>query len=235
MELRRGVDDPSLSGKEASPTGTVNSEVPSLSASPNCTRRKREVTVANDERRLAERAARRDRAAFDKLYGLYSTKIYRYIYYRSGRTDEAEDLTAQVFLKAWEAIPNYRWEGYPFSTWLYRIAHNRVIDYYRTHHETLPIEAAYAQHTNVDPFEAAERVFISNSIRTAVQRLTRDQRRVITLRFLDGYSTSEVAAIMGKEVDAVRALQHRAMHALRTWLKGDRPLTQSSGRAAFQA
>lgn len=191
--------------------------------------------MANDERRLAERAARRDRNAFHKLYVLYSAKIYRYIYYRSGRTDEAEDLTAQVFLKAWEAIPNYRWEGYPFSTWLYRIAHNRVIDYYRTHHETLALEAAVGQRANVDPFEAAERVFISNSIRSALQRLTRDQRRVITLRFLEGYSTAEVAAMMDKEADAVRALQHRGLRALRTFIKGERPLNQNSGQLALHA
>jgi RNA polymerase sigma-70 factor, ECF subfamily len=191
--------------------------------------------MASDEKRLAERAARRDRAAFDKLYGLYSSKIYRYIYYRSGRTDEAEDLTAQVFLKAWEAIPNYRWEGYPFSTWLFRIAHNRVIDYYRTHHETLPLEAAVAQKTNVDPFEAAERLFVSNSIRSALQRLTRDQQRVITLRFLDGYSTSEVAAIMDKEVDAVRALQHRGLRSLRTWMTGERKMRRRSGEPVLAA
>jgi RNA polymerase sigma-70 factor, ECF subfamily len=185
--------------------------------------------MVSDEKRLAERAARRDRAAFHKLYLLYSAKIYRYIYYRSGRTDEAEDLTAQVFLKAWEAIPNYRWEGYPFSTWLFRIAHNRVIDYYRTHHETLPLEAAIAQKSNADPLEAVERLLDCNGIRLALQRLTRDQRRVITLRFLEGYSTSEVAAIMDKEIDAVRALQHRGLRSLRTSMLGERKIPRRSG------
>ncbi len=80
--------------------------------------------MPNIEKSLAERAAKRDELAFAELYDLYVDKIFKYIYYKSGRTDEAEDLTAQVFLKAWEAIGHYKWEGYPFSTWLYRIAHN---------------------------------------------------------------------------------------------------------------
>lgn len=190
---------------------------------------RREFTAANSERQLAERAARRDRAAFHKLYALYSAKIYRYIYYRSGRTDEAEDLTAQVFLKAWEAIPNYRWKGYPFSTWLYRIAHNRVIDYYRTYRDTLPLDAASAQQTNSEPTEAAERLLASNNVRSALKRLTDDQQRVITLRFLDGYETAEVAAIMNKKADAVRALQYRGLCALKALMKAEyqsRPIDQ---------
>ncbi len=170
------------------------------------------------ERQLSERAAKRDRQAVGQLYDLYVDKIYKYIYYKSGRTDEAEDLTAQVFLKAWEAIENYRWEGYPFSTWLYRIAHNMMIDYYRTHRETFPLDTARAKESTVDPFESAERTFSSEKIREALHHLTNDQQRVITLRFLEGYSTAEVAAIMDKDPDAIRALQHRALRALQPWL-----------------
>jgi RNA polymerase sigma-70 factor (ECF subfamily) len=179
-------------------------------------------TVANMERQLAERAAKRDRLAFAKLYDLYADKIYKYIYYKSGRTDEAEDLTAQVFLKAWEAIGNYRWEGYPFSTWLYRIAHNQIIDYYRTHRETFPLDTARARESGSDPLEAAERIFTSSQIRLALKHLTQDQQRVIILRFLEGYSTTEVAAIMDKDPDAIRALQHRALRALQQWVKDEK-------------
>ena len=174
------------------------------------------------ERQLAERAAKRDRQAFGKLYDLYVDKIYKYIFYKSGRTDEAEDLTAQVFLKAWEAIGNYRWEGYPFSTWLYRIAHNMMIDYYRTHRETFPLDTARTKESTIDPFQAAERASSSEQIREALKHLTNDQQRVITLRFLEGYSTAEVAAIMEKDPDAIRALQHRALRALQPWLADER-------------
>lgn len=192
--------------------------------------------MASNERQLAERAAKRDRAAFAALYNLYSDKIYKYIYYKSGRTDEAEDLTAQVFLKAWEAIPNYRWEGYPFSTWLYRIAHNRVIDYYRTYRETFPLNTAWAQQNGGDPLEAADQVFTQTRIRAALRHLTPDQQRVITLRFLDGYSTAEVASIMDKDTDAVRALQHRALRALQSWLKDERqPVKAGQQRVSANA
>ncbi len=175
-----------------------------------------EVNVANEERTLAERAAKRDRKAFGVLYERYVDKIYRYVYYKSGRrADEAEDLTAQIFLKAWEAIETYHWEGYPFSTWLYRIAHNYVIDYYRTHRETLELDVARAKESDADPHEAALRTLTSDQIHAALQYLTDDQQQVIILRFLEGYSTEETAQIMGKGPDAVRALQHRALHALR--------------------
>ncbi len=183
-----------------------------------------EVIVGLTERQLAERAAKRDRQAFGQLYDLYVDKIYKYIYYKSGRTDEAEDLTAQVFLKAWEAIENYRWEGYPFSTWLYRIAHNMMIDYYRTHRETFPLDTARTKESTSDPFQHAERTFTSDQIREALHHLTHDQQRVIVLRFLEGYSTAEVAAIMDKDPDAIRALQHRALRALQPWLADEKQL-----------
>ncbi len=182
--------------------------------------------MANQEKTLAERAAKRDQYAFAKLYDLYVDKIYKYIYYKSGRTDEAEDLTAQVFMKAWEAIGNYKWEGYPFSTWLYRIAHNQMIDYYRTHRETFPLDTARARESGTDPFEHAERTFTSTQIRNALHHLTHDQQRVIVLRFLEGYSTSEVAAIMDKDPDAIRALQHRALRALQPWMNEEKAPAQ---------
>ncbi len=193
--------------------------------------------MPNVEKMLAERAAKRDEVAFAKLYDLYVDKIYKYIYYKSGRTDEAEDLTAQVFLKAWEAIGHYKWEGYPFSTWLYRIAHNQMIDYYRTHRETFPLDTARARESTIDPLEAAERTFTSNQIRTALQHLTHDQQRVVVLRFLEGYSTSEVAAIMDKDPDAIRALQHRALRALQPWMGEDKNAmrVRQPGRASAHA
>ncbi len=182
--------------------------------------------MGSSERQLAERAAKRDREAFAKLYDLYGDKIYRYIYYKSGRTDEAEDLTAQVFLKAWEAIDHYRWEGYPFSTWLYRIAHNMMIDYYRTHRETLPLDTARTKESTVDPHQSAERAITSDRIREALKHLTQDQQRVIVLRFLEGYSTSEVASMMDKDPDAIRALQHRALRALQPWMTEEAAVKQ---------
>ncbi len=184
---------------------------------------------------LAYRAARRDQLAFAELYDRYVEKIYKYIYYKSGRSEmEAEDLTAQVFTKAWAAIDRYHWEGYPFSTWLYRIASNQMIDTYRTRRETLPLENARTQSDGSDPLESVERAITSARVRDALQHLTDDQQRVISLRFLLGYSTAETADIMDKQPDAIRALQHRALHAMQTQLGADeiRPLVARAAHAA---
>jgi RNA polymerase sigma-70 factor (ECF subfamily) len=190
--------------------------------------------VPNTERTLAQRVSKRDSKAFAELYNRYVDRIYKYIYYKSGRTDEAEDLTAQVFLKAWEAVTNYRWEGYPFSTWLYRIAHNQVIDYYRTHRENFSLDTVITIESGSDPFDAAQLSLTSVKIRSALRHLTLDQQRVITLRFLDGYSTKEVAAIMRKDADSVRALQYRALRALQPWMENEnaRPRLHLRGAAA---
>lgn len=81
--------------------------------------------------RLILKAKRGDSEAFAKLYDQHVDEIYKYIYYKVGNVAETEDLTAQTFLNAWEAIGDYEFQGLPFSAWLYRIAHNLVVDYYR--------------------------------------------------------------------------------------------------------
>jgi RNA polymerase sigma-70 factor, ECF subfamily len=182
-----------------------------------------EVDVLNHEKELIERAAKRDGEAFAQLYERYVDKIYQYIYFRNKRVQESEDLTAFVFLKAWEAISDCRWKGYPFSAWLYRIAHNQVIDYYRTFHETFSLDLARMREGDGDPVEAAERSLTSRQIRAALAHLTREQRRVIVLRFMLGYTTREAAAIMDKEAGAIRSLQVRALRALQPWLAEETP------------
>ena len=187
--------------------------------------------VIINEKQLAERAAKGDPEAFANLYNRYVGRIYKYVYYGSGRSEDAEDLTARVFLKAWEAIDHYRWEGYPFSTWLYRIAHNQVIDYYRTRHETFSLELAYARAGDDDPVEALEQHLTVDRVHAALAHLTEEQRRVIVLRFLLGYSSQEVADILDKNSGAIRALQVRALRALQPWL-GDEGRPAPNGRTS---
>ncbi len=158
-----------------------------------------------------------DSAMFAHLYGCYVNKIFRYVYGKIGKFAEAEDLTAQVFMKAWQALGRYRRTEYPFSAWLFRIAHNLVVDYFRTRRETLSIEGL--------PFEidagtesldtVAQRTLTATDLRKAIAQLTEAQRQVIVLKFLEGYSTGETARIICKDEGAVRALQHRALIALK--------------------
>ncbi len=171
--------------------------------------------MVNDERTLVQRAVRRDTEAFARLYDHFVDKIFRYIYYRVRTTSQAEELTSQVFLKAWENIGGYRWTERPFSAWLYRIAHNLVVDYFRTHHQAVSLENLSVSDENAGDVDdlVLTRLDIE-VIKEAIGKLTDEQQQVIILKFLEGYETEEIAEFMKKEPGAVRALQHRALVAL---------------------
>lgn len=171
--------------------------------------------TAIKEKILVQRAIKHDNAAFAELYDRFVDKIYRYIYYKIGSTTEAEDLTGQVFLKAWEAIGKYEWTERPFAAWLYRIAHNLIVDYFRTKRDASSLdEITSVEHPGTDLDELVQHKLTAETLRLALKRLTPDQQRVIILRFLEGYNTAEVAQIMCKQPGAVRTLQHRALAGL---------------------
>ena len=111
-----------------------------------------------DEQGLVRRAQQQDQEAFAQLYERHFDKIYRYIALKIGNRMEAEDITQQVFLKALRSISSYKWKDIPFSAWLYRIAHNQVVDYLRkkTRHPTTPLEERLAISVS-DPQKTAER------------------------------------------------------------------------------
>ncbi len=174
--------------------------------------------MSDDERSLAQRAIARDSAAFALLYDRYVDKIYRYIFYKVGASAEAEDLTAQVFLKAWESIGSYHWTERPFAAWLYRIAHNLVVDHFRTRHVAAPIDDLSLE-DDAAVEDIVQQQLTNEMLRKTIARLTDDQQQVIILRFLEGYSTPEVARLIDKDEGAVRALQHRALDALQRMLR----------------
>ena len=155
-----------------------------------------------------------DSEEFARLYDAYVDKIYNYIYYKIGSTTQAEDLTSEVFAKAWQARGRYHWTQRPFSAWLYRIAHNLVVDHYRTQHETVPIDGLISIDAAEKVEELAEQHLDSEMVRKAMQGLTQDQKQVIRLKFMEEYDTDEVAQIMGRGPTAIRALQHRALLSL---------------------
>ncbi len=173
-----------------------------------------------EEKDLAIRATAHDRDAFGQLYDRYVTKIYQYVYYKVGSASEAEDLTAQVFLRAWEAIGGYEWREHPFSAWLFRIARNLVVDYHRARRDTVSLEGSDGR-DDIRPSDeqlpdaSLQALFTSEQLRQAVSQLTEEQQEVIVLRFIEGYSTAEIAALMGKREGAIRGLQFRGLAALR--------------------
>ncbi|MCJ7522133.1 MAG: sigma-70 family RNA polymerase sigma factor [Dehalococcoidia bacterium] len=173
------------------------------------------------EKTVAQRLKKRDPEAWTKVYEEYFPKIYRYIAVRVSDRVEAEDLTEQVFLSALEACQSFKWRGAPVSSWLFRIARNRVIDYKRTDKskKTFPLYENITSDT-VSPETEAE---MNSDVRQLIQamgQLTPAQRDVIELRFAGGLSNAEVAKILGKSQGAVKVMQHSALAALRKKLSG---------------
>lgn len=163
----------------------------------------------------------RDPNAFGELYDLFVERVYRYLYFRTGSHPEAEDLTEQVFLKAWEAIERYRWQGRPFLAWLYRLAHNTHIDHVRSQKPTTslnnddrPVELASASAAG-----ELTRALDADLLAHALGELTPDQQQVIVMKFLEGLDNEQIAQSMEKREGAIRALQMRALMSLRRVLE----------------
>ena len=129
---------------------------------------------------------------------------------------EAEDMTQQVFLNALQSIHSFRWKGVPFSAWLFRIAHNSVVDYFRKKKKivTAPLNDSLAS-SGDNPQITTEHKLDIEQLVSATKQLTQAQREVIGLRFAGELPVAEVAKVMGKSEGAVKALQHSAIVALR--------------------
>ncbi len=167
---------------------------------------------------LLERARKAEQAALGVLYDQYVERIYSYVYHRVGQAELAEDLTGQVFARMLEAIHEGRAWRTSFSGWLYRIAHNLIVDHYRRHSRTDFVEldeGFSASSGEDDPFRSVEARLERERLRAALAQLTDEQAQVITLRFLNELSIADVAASMDKTEGAIKALQYRAVLALR--------------------
>lgn len=169
---------------------------------------------------LVARAQQGDHLAFASLYEQYSPLVHRFLRRRlDGSEQIVEDLTEDVFVKVYEKLDRYVERGLPFTAWLYRIAHNHLVDYLRT----LP---RLATHSLDEVAEMPERETTSDytrildrqSLEPALARLTPEQRQAVELRFMQGMSVAETAATMGRSDEAVKKLQARALANLRRYL-----------------
>jgi RNA polymerase sigma-70 factor (ECF subfamily) len=171
----------------------------------------------DEDRVLAVRASGGDVTAFGLLYDRHVDAIFRYVYYRVRDDAEAEDLTSDVFMRALKAMPRYE-PRQAFLAWLYRIARNAVIDRARRGGRQVSFEDAI-EHPTADQVVEPDAELLSRSdgdmLRKALGQLTPLQQEVLVLRFLEGYSTQEIAKIVGKREGTVRGIQFRAIGALR--------------------
>jgi RNA polymerase sigma-70 factor (ECF subfamily) len=178
--------------------------------------------VLYNEDYIVERAVEGDQGAFTQLYDLYFDKVYKYMYFRIRRQVESEDLTQEVFIKALKAIGSYKPGKTPFAAWIFRIAHNQMIDFVRKKdkYKSTSIDEVTYVVGNEDPVSDAERNMEVEELSAAIEELPPAQQEVISLRFIAGLSISEVAKIAGKSEGTVKALQFNATISLRKILVG---------------
>jgi len=171
----------------------------------------------DEDAALAVRASGGDVTAFGLLYDRHVDAIYRYVYYRVRDDAEAEDLTSDVFMRALKAMPRYE-PRQAFLAWLYRIARNAVIDRARRGGRQVSFEDAI-EHPTADQIVEPDTELLARSdgdaLRAALKKLTPLQQEVLVLRFIEGFSTQEIARIVGKREGTIRGIQFRAIGALR--------------------
>ena len=170
------------------------------------------------DHQLLKKAQQGEAEAFGLLYERHAAAIFRYLYAHLGSRMDAEDLTSDVFLRAWQALPNYHERGVPFLAYLLRIAHNALVDHYRRPHlSTISTPAGDENHISQAPGPAEALTSKTEQLELAasLSQLKDDYRTVLVLRFINLLSPEETAQVMQRSPGAVRVLQHRALHALR--------------------
>ena len=178
------------------------------------------VDSKSDE--LIALAAAGDREAFGRLYEQHAVRVFRHAYFLTSDVSLAEDLTAQTFLKALEAIARYEDRGVPFIAWLLRITVNLAINHRKALkngiHAQLPEQIVDNDALN-SPEQSCTMKSEGERVWTKVRELPLEQRQVIVMRFMEDLPYSDVAAVLGKSIGAVRVIQFRALHNLRNLLR----------------
>jgi len=179
--------------------------------------------MLDGEEKLIKSAVKGDSSAFGELYDHYQPMIYRFVAVKVGRREEAEDITHQVFMSAWQNVKSYEHRGHPFSSWLYQIARNQVVDFYRSRRNDTSIDAIDPEHFVIATSTAAEFAvpvkLEMEVIRRAMRQLKPEYEDVIILRFIEDLSLKEAASVLGKTEGAVKLMQHRAMNELKKLLR----------------
>ena len=167
---------------------------------------------------LLSNAAQGDQEAFGALYEEYVTRIYNYIYYRTGNQHDAEDLTARVFFRAMRHISNYQDKGVPFSAWLYRIAHNLVANWHRdnSRRQEIPLDDGFNLHKEKEhPEVLLLHTEEQDALLHMIRKLPVDRQQLLILKYVDRLSNAEIGQIMGRTEGAIKSLYHRTLLALR--------------------
>ena len=173
--------------------------------------------MIDGEEQLIRSAVGGDSSAFGSLYDRYQPAIYRFIVVKVGSREEAEDITHHVFLSAWQNVGAYKHRGHPFSSWLYQIARNMVIDHYRAKKDEVSLDKLDPE-SSIIPAVAQSDLFTKlrlEKVHTAIKELKADYQYVIILRFIEDLPLKDTAAILKKSEGAIKLAQHRAIMELK--------------------
>src|SRR6056297_1768996 len=175
------------------------------------------------EEEIVKKARKGDKKAFGKLYDEHISSIYRFIIFKVNTKSEAEDITQKVFLKAWQNIHSFKTKkGAKFSSWLYRIAKNAVIDHYRTSKDHTDIEDVKHSQKFASSPEIEQKLQNSKKfkeVKEALKNLTEDEQEVIVMKFIEELSNKEIGKALDKTQGAVRVTQHRALKKLKNFFQ----------------
>jgi len=210
-----GGADPSAADPSAADPSAVNGDQAAGGAGPELHTAGPEVDTAAWE--LVAAAQQGDQDAFGQLYDRYVDVVFRFVLFRVSDRPLAEDLTSETFLRALRRISSVSYQGRDVGAWFVTIARNLVLDHVKSSRYRLEMTTADILDSSADDrgpeHEVVERATASELMRCVAQ-LGRDQQECITLRFMQGMSVSETAAVMGRNEGAVKALQHRAVRRL---------------------
>jgi RNA polymerase sigma-70 factor (ECF subfamily) len=166
-----------------------------------------------------QKAQAGDQIAFGAIYDHFADKIYRFIYFRVGHKEVAEDVLSDTFVKSWQKINQVN-SPEALSAWLYQIAKNNIIDYYRLKKETVDLaDVEDLLEDEASPIDSANLVLQQQRILDVLDQLSDEQQQVIKYRFFEDLTNEEIAYVMGKSEGAIRVLQHRAITRLKELLK----------------
>ncbi len=170
------------------------------------------------ESELISRACDGHSDAFGALYDKYIDQIYNYIYFRTSNVKDAEDICSRVFLRALRHIERYEDRGYPFSAWLYRIAHNLVVNWYRDRERSdeISLDDQYPPpKMDGDVEDRIEKENETEMLLAVIQDLPEDRKELLILKHVDGLTNTEIGQIMDRTEGAIKALYHRTLESLR--------------------
>ncbi len=173
--------------------------------------------MLENEKKYIEEAKTGNRESFGVIYNHYIDQIYRFVLFKVSGKQIAEDLVHETFLSAWQNIKNYKQKEFPISSWLYQIARNKVIDYYRTSKKNISIDTedfdesslGFEEQRNLDGPMSLEK------IKSLISYLKPEYQDVIIMRYIEDLDHKEISAAMNKSEGAVRLLQHRAVNHLK--------------------